>query len=158
MKFRNSISVKIILLAFLNVLLLGVIVAVFVRIEYGVELGSFLYTPTRDRILSVSRLVALELPNRPSTMWDQALDQYSHNYPAKFFLFDGDGQQLAGAPVSPPERVMDFMTQDPRKGGHFGPEPRPGPSILFTRAKRPDVLGGHARSALERVLPPSCPR
>jgi signal transduction histidine kinase len=139
MKFRNSISVKIILLAFLNVLLLGVIVAVFVRIEYGVELGSFLYTPTRDRILSVSRLVALELPNRPPAMWDQALEQYSHTYPAKFFLFDGEGQQLAGSPVSPPQRVMEFMTQDPRKGGHFGPEPRPGSSILFTRAKSPQM-------------------
>jgi hypothetical protein len=75
MKMRSSISVKIILLAFLNVVLLGVIVAVFARIEYGVELDSFLFTPTRDRILSVSRLVALELPNRPQAMWDEALDQ-----------------------------------------------------------------------------------
>ncbi|HMJ63010.1 MAG TPA: hypothetical protein VK493_14665, partial [Bryobacteraceae bacterium] len=99
MKFRTSISVKIILLAFLNVLLLGVIVAVFARIEYGVELGSFLYTPTRDRILSVSRLVALELPNRPQATWDQALEQYSQSYPAKFFLFDGEGRQLAGKPI-----------------------------------------------------------
>jgi two-component system sensor histidine kinase CpxA len=131
MKLRTSISVKIILLAFLNVLLLGVIVAVFVRIEYGVELGSFLYTPTRDRILSVSRLVALELPNRPQAMWDQALEQYSHTYPAKFFLFDGEGRQLAGSPVSPPKRVLEFIT--PR---HFGP---PGPPILFTRVKDPQM-------------------
>jgi two-component system sensor histidine kinase CpxA len=127
MKMRSSISVKIILLAFLNVLLLGVIVAVFARIEYRVELGSFLFTPTRDRILSVSRLVALELPNRPQTMWDQALEQYSHNYPAKFFLFDGEGRQLAGGSVSPPERILNFMSQN-----HFGP---PGPPILFTNVK-----------------------
>src|SRR6478752_2648247 len=115
MKFRTSISVKIILLAF------------FTRIEYGVELGSFLYTPTRDRILSVSRLVALELPNRPQAMWDQALEQYSHNYPAKFFLFDGEGRQLAGGSVSPPERILSFMRQN-----RFGP---PGPPILFTNVK-----------------------
>ena len=131
MKFRTSISVKIILLAFLNVLLLGVIVAVFARIEYGVELGSFLYTPTRDRILSVSRLVALELPNRPQATWDQALEQYSQSYPAKFFLFDGEGQQLAGKPISPPKRVLDFITPK-----HFGP---PGPPILFTRMKDPQM-------------------
>ncbi len=127
MKMRSSISVKIILLAFLNVLLLGVIVAVFARIEYRVELGSFLFTPTRDRILSVSRLVALELPNRPQAMWDQALEQYSHNYPAKFFLFDGEGRQLAGGSVSPPERILNFMSQN-----RFGP---PGPPILFTNVK-----------------------
>ena len=127
MKMRSSISVKIILLAFLNVLLLGVIVAVFARIEYRVELGSFLFTPTRDRILSVSRLVALELPNRPQAMWDQALEQYSHNYPAKFFLFDGEGRQLAGGSVSPPERILSFMRQN-----RFGP---PGPPILFTNVK-----------------------
>jgi two-component system, OmpR family, sensor histidine kinase CpxA len=131
MTLRSSLSVKIILLAFLNVLLLGVIVAVFARIEYRVELGSFLYTPTRDRILSVSRLVALELPNRPQAMWDQSLDQYSQNYPAKFFLFDGEGRQLAGAPVSPPQRVLDFITQN-----HHGP---PGQPILFTHVKDPTM-------------------
>ncbi len=131
MKFRTSISVKIILLAFLNVIMLGIVVAVFVRIEYGVELGSFLYTPTRDRILSVSRLVALELPNRPQATWDQALEQYSQIYPAKFFLFDGDGQQIAGSPISPPKRVVEFITPK-----HFGP---PGPPILFTRMKDPQM-------------------
>jgi two-component system sensor histidine kinase CpxA len=126
-KRRTSISVKIILLAFLNVLLLGVIVAVFARIEYRLELEPFLFTPTRDRILSVSRLVALELPNRPPAMWDQALEQYSHSYPAKFFLFDNEGRQLAGGPVSPPKRVMAFMSH-----GHFGP---PGPPLLFMHVK-----------------------
>jgi two-component system sensor histidine kinase CpxA len=131
MKLRSSISVKIILLAFLNVLLLGVIVAVFARIEYRVELGSFLFTATRDRILSVSRLIALELPNRPQAMWDQALEQYSHNFPAKFFLFDGEGHQLAGASVSPPTRVLAFITPK-----HFGP---PGPPMLFTRARDPQM-------------------
>jgi two-component system sensor histidine kinase CpxA len=131
MKLRSSLSVKIILLAFLNVLLLGVIVAVFARIEYRVELGSFLFTPTRDRILSVSRLVALELPNRPPAMWDQALDQYSQNYPAKFFLFDGEGLQLAGAPVSPPPDIQAFISQN-----RHGP---PGPPILFTHKKDPTM-------------------
>jgi two-component system, OmpR family, sensor histidine kinase CpxA len=131
MKLRSSLSVKIILLAFLNVLLLGVIVAVFARIEYRVELGSFLFTPTRDRILSVSRLVALELPNRPQAMWDQALEQYSQNYPAKFFLFDGEGRQLAGAPVSPPKDIRAFISQN-----RHGP---PGPPILFTRVKGPTM-------------------
>jgi len=146
MKVRTSISVKIILLAFLNVLLLGVIVAVFARMEYGVEVESFLLHPRATASFPSRAWSALELPNRPDQPWGtQALEQYSQKLSAKFFLFDRRrAANSAGAPVSPPKRVLDFIT--PR---HFGP---PGPQIVVTHVKDPpNVLGGHARPALEGI-------
>ena len=92
---RGSLSVKILLFAFLNVLLLGLVFLVFARIQFRFGLGSFLLAPARDRMLSASRLVGLQLPNFPSTEWNHVLEQHSANYPAKWYLFDSAGNQLA---------------------------------------------------------------
>ena len=63
MKTRVSISVKILLLSFLNILLLGLVLGIFVRVEYRLDLSSLLLSPGRDRILALSRLIALQLPD-----------------------------------------------------------------------------------------------
>ena len=71
MKARVSISVKVLLLSSLNVFLLGLVFAAFVRIQYRFDLSSLLLSPGRDRILAVSRLIALQLPNTERKDWDR---------------------------------------------------------------------------------------
>jgi len=142
MNWRASLPVKILLLAFLNVLLLGVVIAAFARLQFQLDLGSFLLATTRDRILSVSRLIALELPNKPQSEWSQLLAQYSATYPAKFHLFDSRGTQIAGAAVSPPQPILDFVSAE-HDGPPHGPEllpkpsdvPKPGPPEIFVASK-----------------------
>lgn len=106
---RGSLSVKILLLAFLNVLLLGVVFFAIVRVQLRLDLGSFLLAPARDRILSVSRLIGLQLPVVPMTAWDQLLEQSSKQYPVEFYLFDVNAHQLAGKPVELPEGCLDSI-------------------------------------------------
>ncbi|MGI9073873.1 MAG: hypothetical protein ACR2JB_21735 [Bryobacteraceae bacterium] len=52
MTARGSLSVKILSLAFLNVLLLGLVFLIFARVQFRFGLGSFLLAPARDRMLS----------------------------------------------------------------------------------------------------------
>lgn len=127
MKPRASLSAKIFLLAFLNVILLGVVFFLFARIEFRFELSSFLLAPARDRILSVSRLIALQLPTTPPDKWHQMLAQYSASYPAEFYLFDSDGRQLAGNPVQLPPQLKEMISQDPFAHGRAGPRLLPLP-------------------------------
>jgi two-component system sensor histidine kinase CpxA len=106
---RNSLSVKILLLAFLNVLLLAMAFFAIVRVQLRLDLGSFLLAPARDRILSVSRLIGLQLPVVIVKSWDQLLEESAKLYPAEFYLFDVDAHQLAGKPVALPQGVVDSI-------------------------------------------------
>ncbi len=130
MKARVSISAKILLLAFLNVFLLGLVFAVFVRIEYRLDLGSLLLSPGRDRILALSRLIALQLPNTEREDWDRLLAGYTSTTHASACLFDGRGNQRAGPPVTLPPGVLanvrhDGQDEHPPRGPE-GPGPPEG--------------------------------
>ena len=106
MKARVSISVKILLLSFLNVFLLLLVFAAFARIQYRYDLGSLVLSPGRDRILAVSRLIALQLPNTELKDWDRLLAAYAPTTHASACLFNSQGIQLAGPSVTLPEAML----------------------------------------------------
>ena len=58
---RLTLSLKILLVAFLNFLLLGSVLAVFVRSQLNLDLGSFILSPARDRIHVAGYVPADEL-------------------------------------------------------------------------------------------------
>lgn len=113
MRRRFSLSTKIFLLAFLNLFLLGFVFLVFARLEFRFELRSFLLSPARDRILSVSRLIGLQLPAEQQSQWTRTLAQYAEEYPAEFFLFGPGARQLAGRTTQLPREVMDVVAEEP---------------------------------------------
>jgi two-component system sensor histidine kinase CpxA len=127
MKARVSISVKVLLLAFLNILLLGLVLGIFVRVQYRFDLSSLLLAPGRDRILSMSRLIALQLPYTEREGWTQLLTRYGSGIRASCYLYDDQGTQLAGPHLSLPPDVVDAMRR--HRGSPFGPggprEPAP---------------------------------
>jgi two-component system sensor histidine kinase CpxA len=114
MKFRLLLQTKILLLAFLNIALLVTVFLVFARVQFRLDLGSFLLAPARDKILSASRLAALELPNTPREKWDSLLAQYTTTIPAELSLFDREGTQLAGKSVVIPKEVEEVVKREPR--------------------------------------------
>lgn len=110
---RGSLSLKILLFALLNVLLLAVFFLIFARLEFRFNLSSALLGPARDRIVSVSSLLALQLPDTDPASWGNLLAQYASKYPAKFYLFDQRGRELAGAPVQLPAAFLNELRHDP---------------------------------------------
>ena len=120
MKARVSISVEILLLSFLNVLLLGLVFAIFVRVQYRFDLSSLLLSPGRDRILAVSRLIALQLPETDRAEWTQLLGQYTSATHATAYLFSNQGTQLAGPAITLPGTVLETIRRE--QGPPFEPE------------------------------------
>ena len=120
---RPGLSLKILLVAFLNLFLLVAVFLTIARVQFRLDLGSFLLTPARYRMLSISRLAALDLPTMPRERWSELLAQYSSTYPADFFLFDRDGTQLAGKTVQPPVSLF----RHPPGPDHGGPDHPPPP-------------------------------
>lgn len=97
MKLRRSLSAKILITAFVNLTLLIAAFLLFARVLCRFDLSSFLLAPARDRIFSVSRLIALNLEETERPSWDGVLQQYASKYDAQFFLFDGRGKQYGSA-------------------------------------------------------------
>ena len=109
MKASVSLSAKILLLAFLNVLALVGVFAVFARVQYRFDLSSLLLSPGRDRILALSRLIALQLQDTDRTDWDRLLASYTPATNASASLFSDQGMQLAGPAMTLPPEVLDTI-------------------------------------------------
>jgi two-component system sensor histidine kinase CpxA len=151
MKTRMSLSVKILLLAFLNVVLLGLVFALFVRTQYRFDLSSLLLSPGRDRILATSRLIALQMPETDRTRWNQLLAQYTPAARAAPCLFTNQGTQLAGPLVDLPGPVLEMIRRDQEpplearssQGARTGqphvlsPPPPPPPPLFLIRTRAP---------------------
>jgi two-component system sensor histidine kinase CpxA len=147
MKTRASISVKILLLSFLNVALLGLVFVVFVRVQYRADLSSLLLSPGRDRILAISRLIALELPETDRGEWNRLLAQYASANHGACYLFRSEGAQLAGPPVTLPSAVLDTIRRDHpppfEAGGPHGHRPGkrelqpPPPPVFLIKTSAP---------------------
>jgi two-component system, OmpR family, sensor histidine kinase CpxA len=113
MRTRVSISAKILLLAFLNVLLLGLVFGLFLRTQYRLDLDSLLLAPGRDRVIATSLMIALRLPDTDRSQWNGLLARYTADTHASAFIFSDEGVQLAGKPVSLPAVVLDTIRHHP---------------------------------------------
>ncbi len=95
MKPRAALSVKILLLALLNVVLVAVVLFGLAGIQLQ-NLSSLLLAPTRDRISADARLLALELMETPVTSRDQLLEQHARARGVSYYLVDTHGIRVAG--------------------------------------------------------------
>ena len=147
MKTQVSISAKILLLSFLYVLLLGLVFGVFIRVQYRFDLGSLVLSPGRDRILAVSRLIALQLPDTNPAQWNQLLAQYTPSAHASAYLYSNQGAQLAGPAITLPAAVLEVIRRDPgppfnaagSQGLRAGKPPLffPPPPVFIIRTRTP---------------------
>ena len=112
MRARASLSAKILILAFLNFFPLLAALAIFAKAEFRLNLGSVVFAPVQDRILSVSRLIALDLPEHQPDAWTGVLARYASIYPAQFFLFNNSGERMAGKATSLPSPLADWIKED----------------------------------------------
>ncbi|HTV53286.1 MAG TPA: HAMP domain-containing sensor histidine kinase, partial [Terriglobia bacterium] len=113
MKTRVSISAKILLLAFLNVLLLGLVFGLFVRTQYRLDLDSLLLSPGRDRVIATSLMIAFHLQDTDRSQWNGLLARYTAGTHASAFIFSDEGVQLAGKSVSLPAVLLDAIRHQP---------------------------------------------
>jgi two-component system sensor histidine kinase CpxA len=126
-KPRFPLVGKILLLAALNLVLVGAILSVYIDFQLRQEFESFLMATARDRIMAVAQLLYYELQGTPPEHRSPVLARYSSAYSVEFYLFDAEGKELAGQKVSLPEEVARRLTRG--RGGRplerAGTEPPP---------------------------------
>lgn len=120
MRAQLKLSTKVFFIASLNLALLALVFLVFMRVQFRLDLQSFLLAPARDRILSVGRQVALDLRETDRTAWDDLLARYSKANNAELTLVDDHGGRLAGAAQELPASIMErFNRQGGRRDRDF---------------------------------------
>jgi two-component system, OmpR family, sensor histidine kinase CpxA len=106
MHIRFPLYAKILLWFFLNLLVLAAAFYLVFQLQFRAGMDSFLMTQASERMQSVSEIIASELNATASTQWNEVLQRFSQAYQVRFFLFRGDGQQVAGEPISLPSAVL----------------------------------------------------
>ena len=117
MNVRISLTAKILILAALNILVLGGAALTFVTFELGHDFDSFLLTTARERVLAVSRAFALDLNEIGADQRDELAERYAAAYRVRVVLFSNDGTQLTGTDRPVPEAVKAEIVARPE-----GPE------------------------------------
>jgi two-component system sensor histidine kinase CpxA len=129
MKPRLPLFTKVLFLAFLNLCLLGLVFALFVRVQFRLDAGSFLLAPAQNRIMAVAHTLALELDETPASAWERTLARYAQTNGVGFYLLDEDGEPVAGPALQVPPEVAERIPRHQR--------PRGGPPPGQTRERRP---------------------
>jgi two-component system sensor histidine kinase CpxA len=121
---RLTIPAKVFLLAALNLALLGFLFLVFLRVSLRLDLDSFLLAPAQDRILSITRQLALELRETDRSGWDTVLARAGQNHGVEFWLVAGSGAVLAGPSRSLPKALL----AEVHEAGEYHPRTRRPPN------------------------------
>jgi len=125
MKPRFRITSKILLLALGNVAALGILFLAFVRWQLGQDFESFLMTTARERIISQTRSIALEMRDYEASSWNQILADHSQAQGVTFALYRSNGEWVAGPKLNLPEQIKERMIAGPPegRGGREGGRP-----------------------------------
>jgi len=138
---------KVLLLASLNLLLLGLALALIVRAEFRMDPGSFLLAPAQSRIMATAQALALELDAAQPGTWDAIVEHYARTYGVAISLFDEDGSRVAGRDRPLPREVSDRIPRRQRqppgpprqdRPPERGRPPRPGQPQQTDRPPNPD--------------------
>lgn len=149
MKRGLPLSVRILLWALLNVLLLAALGWALFRGQFGIGLDTLLAGRAGDRLQSMADVLGGELAKTPPAEWDAVLARTASAYELKLLVVRPDGQYQAGERLEIPAEVRQRLGDRPwgdrppgdrpRMGGppiedfKPGQGPRPGPG-----SRRPD--------------------
>ena len=131
MKRGLPLSLRILLWALLNLVLLGAVGWVLFRGQFGLGLDALLAGRAGDRLQSMADVLGGELARTPQTEWDAVLARNATAYELKLMVVRPDGQRWAGEPLEIPPDVRQRLGERPPGDRPFGDRPpgefKPGP-------------------------------
>jgi two-component system sensor histidine kinase CpxA len=112
---------KIQLWLLLNLVVLGVALAMMLSLQFQLHPSSPLLGRFETRLEAIGELIRVEVVNTSREQRDAILARYTQAYGIDFYLFENTGSQLAGVPVSLPDDLTFHLL------GRNRPAPPPSP-------------------------------
>ncbi|HEY9776538.1 MAG TPA: HAMP domain-containing sensor histidine kinase [Planktothrix sp.] len=105
MKLRNSLYLQIFAALFLYFSGLAVLGFIAFNAKFGIGWEAIYNSPAGERVATIGEGVSSQLRASPKVNWDQILKNFQHMYGAKFYLFNAEGEELAGEQVTLPQSL-----------------------------------------------------
>jgi two-component system sensor histidine kinase CpxA len=109
MRLRIPLVGKILFWFFLNLLLLALVFYAFFKVQFQLDPESPLLGDSAKRIEVVGNLLSTEVRDLPVDKWNGVLERFKQAYGLDFYLFEGNGRQMAGKTVTLPKEVQEKM-------------------------------------------------
>lgn len=143
-----SLRWKILAWFFVNLLVIGGVLFVFLSAEFHVGINSLLAGPTNERLESIARPLATELRTLPAAQWNSSLTRALlswHERGLRAGLYRADGTYVAGDVGVLPAEVLKILGDQetrrfhPHGGPGFRPDggPRGGPGSSSNPGENP---------------------
>jgi two-component system sensor histidine kinase CpxA len=123
-KAKFPLYSKVLALAFLNLCLLGLALAVIVRVQFRLDPSSFLLAPAESRIIGAAHAVALELDEAEPATWGQVLARSAATHAVTIVLYDEAGERIAGPEIALPREVAERIPRGEKPPGDRPPPDR----------------------------------
>jgi len=138
MTLRFSLFEKILATFLVNLVVIGLFLALSFDLRFGLAPDSPLRGETGDRLLMVEQLITHELSGSSQESWDSILERYADAYKVDFILLSPTVDRIAGKAVPIPamveEKIVKMDLRRPGRRPHGPPEkgrpreaPRPHP-------------------------------
>ena len=116
MKTRFPLYAKILGWFFLNLLVVVLVAVGLLRARFGNTTEWLLAADAKDRIQSMTQVLAAELEHTPAAFHNEVLDRYSVAYHLVLSVYENKGKLLAGKDLAPPPEVLAALNKDPANG------------------------------------------
>ena len=161
MKIRFPLYAQTFTFLILHLLLLLGVFLIFFNRQFGPGWDALLHSPLGDRVESIAWDIGRQIRGRPVEEWNEVLDDSAKIYNVKFYIFDAQGKELAGAPSLgarvcssaasasyPSSREFEFVTVKQRRAKpirEYRPrangQNQPGDSSLLANQAPPHTRG-----------------
>ncbi|MBI1762312.1 MAG: HAMP domain-containing histidine kinase [Acidobacteria bacterium] len=121
-RLQFNLFTKILLWSFLNLLVLGTGLLIFINLQYRLSPLAIFQGEGNERLEGMLRLLGPEVNDKPHAERDAVLKRFSDAYQAEFLLVANTGEQLGGPAMAlPADLLADLKLGPPRQPP--GPKP-----------------------------------
>ena len=120
---KQSLALKFLYLLIAYITLLVVFPLLSFNAKFGIGWDALLQSPAGSHVDSVADAINEQLRTSPSASWNGILKNFGGIYQVKYYLFDGNGEQLTGDPINLPPTLAQKIRMMPPFQKHKLPPP-----------------------------------
>ncbi len=120
MKIAHSLYMQTLSMVLFYLVTLCIIVFICFNAQFGIGWEALLKSPFGDRVDTIADAISSNLQAADRKNWTDVLKNFDKLYGVKFYVFNVQGEQLAGPPLKLPKALADKVVEFPPTLGPLG--------------------------------------
>ncbi|MBI2811660.1 MAG: hypothetical protein HYX67_12655, partial [Candidatus Melainabacteria bacterium] len=111
MKIAHSLYMQTLSMVLFYLVTLCIIVFICFNAQFGIGWEALLKSPFGDRVDTIADAISSNLQASDRKNWTDVLNNFDKLYGVQFYVFDVQGEQLAGKPLTLPKALADKVVE-----------------------------------------------